>query len=457
MATQTRTGATSSISDAVSLFKINSVRKQGHDIDDPAEILEKKLYVGSADHAASIHVLLRLGITHIVNASGLCRNFFENVQDWDAEAERAGILISGDSASEAKADEKTPADGSGNEGSRGTDSGNGSDNVSGNANGSQPNPAAANPRSTQGIRLVSLPPNPKYLKLQISDTPTQSLKASWEVCCQFVSEAYESNENAIVLIHCQAGISRSTSLTIGYLMKCKGMSLNTAYELTKSRRRQTRPNNGFLRQLINLHQQLYPNDNGDGASVIFQLIPGGAPRAVSAFLESQKRQSEAVDSASLVQGIQRVMRTSNASPIDVLEAIFTTFVNTSDRTSNLLVDLFLKNAIEPESFMSTLCNILDKPKYELLVASSGLAGDPTTEDRIETLALRISQLIVCGCIPSQFWSVHMGNARWTLDLQRRCNQILADDSDESNGKSKDDDAAQKTGKTNYARKRLSSS
>jgi protein-tyrosine phosphatase len=59
------------------------------------------------------------------------------------------------------------------------------------------------------------------------------------------------------LIHCQKGISRSTTIVLAYLMKYKNMRLYDAYEYVKNRREKICPNNGFFEQLVRYDVQLF--------------------------------------------------------------------------------------------------------------------------------------------------------------------------------------------------------
>lgn len=53
-----------------------------------------------------------------------------------------------------------------------------------------------------------------------------------------------------VLVHCRAGISRSASFVLYYLMRKKHWSLTRALLFVQSKRPQVGPNQGFLRQLL---------------------------------------------------------------------------------------------------------------------------------------------------------------------------------------------------------------
>ena len=53
-----------------------------------------------------------------------------------------------------------------------------------------------------------------------------------------------------VLVHCRAGMSRSATMCIAYLIKHNHWSMDKAYEFVKSRRPQIAPNFSFMVQMI---------------------------------------------------------------------------------------------------------------------------------------------------------------------------------------------------------------
>ncbi|XP_070622687.1 LOW QUALITY PROTEIN: dual specificity protein phosphatase 10-like [Erythrolamprus reginae] len=67
-------------------------------------------------------------------------------------------------------------------------------------------------------------------------------------------EAHQSGKG--VLVHCQAGVSRSATIVIAYLMKHTLMTMGDAYKYVKSRRPVISPNLNFMGQLLQFETDL---------------------------------------------------------------------------------------------------------------------------------------------------------------------------------------------------------
>jgi protein-tyrosine phosphatase len=66
------------------------------------------------------------------------------------------------------------------------------------------------------------------------------IHAAFDDATKFIDECRAAN--SAVMVHCVAGISRSTTAVLQYLMKREGWSLKKAYAITKSARTNMRPN-----------------------------------------------------------------------------------------------------------------------------------------------------------------------------------------------------------------------
>lgn len=80
---------------------------------------------------------------------------------------------------------------------------------------------------------------------------------------QFFLDGIKFMEDAIryggtVLVHCAAGISRSGSMMVAYVMKRENMKFEDALNFVKQRRKKVWPNDGFVKQLKAFEEVLFP-------------------------------------------------------------------------------------------------------------------------------------------------------------------------------------------------------
>ena len=138
-----------------------------------AHILEDSLYLGNVGHAQNRKIFRNLRITHVVNATSEEKCFFEG----------ENLLH-------------------------------------------QPE---------QSVKI-------QYLRIALPDRATEDIRQHFQKAIRFISEALADNGNGNgngadndnhVLVHCQAGVSRSSTITIAYLMAAKRMRYEDAYAFVK--------------------------------------------------------------------------------------------------------------------------------------------------------------------------------------------------------------------------------
>lgn len=89
-------------------------------------------------------------------------------------------------------------------------------------------------------------PGLHYLDVYILDLPEEPLCHHFLPCFKFMDDALKTG---CVLVHCNAGISRSPSIVVAYLMCRRQKSLSEALRQVKAARPKANPNVGFLQQL----------------------------------------------------------------------------------------------------------------------------------------------------------------------------------------------------------------
>lgn len=92
------------------------------------------------------------------------------------------------------------------------------------------------------------------LKIRVDDHPYARLHEHFDQVADRIKA--QKDRGGKTLVHCMAGVSRSASLVIVYLMKHCGMSLRQAYHYVKSARPIIRPNVGFWAKMVEYEKRL---------------------------------------------------------------------------------------------------------------------------------------------------------------------------------------------------------
>ncbi|CUG84719.1 GP46-like surface antigen, putative [Bodo saltans] len=106
----------------------------------------------------------------------------------------------------------------------------------------------------------------------VDDIEGATIDHSFQDAVSFIDDSLKSQQGC--LVHCFAGMSRSATTVIAYLMIRKGMRLDEAYCTTRRGRPAIYPNGGFFAQLLALDAKLYPGGRPlDMPSMERHIIP----------------------------------------------------------------------------------------------------------------------------------------------------------------------------------------
>lgn len=104
--------------------------------------------------------------------------------------------------------------------------------------------------------------NIDYLFLSLDDLPTENISKYFDISYIFINKHVNKGDN--VLVHCWAGVSRSTTLVINYLMRkyfentrdkcCTECVLVYYLKYCQSKRPIINPNVGFINQLVSYYK-----------------------------------------------------------------------------------------------------------------------------------------------------------------------------------------------------------
>ena len=95
------------------------------------------------------------------------------------------------------------------------------------------------------LRVAAVPR--AYCRVPVRDMRAEAIDLFFDSACVFIDAALD--DNGQVLVHCMAGRSRSATIVLAYLLKCRGYDLASAFKLVRTQRPSAMPNLGFWRQL----------------------------------------------------------------------------------------------------------------------------------------------------------------------------------------------------------------
>ncbi|CAI4232360.1 unnamed protein product [Auanema sp. JU1783] len=93
-----------------------------------------------------------------------------------------------------------------------------------------------------------------YKLIEAFDLPSMRLIDYFDEAAEYIQRAI--NAGGKVFVHCNAGISRSSTLVLAYMMKVRGFKLEAALEAVRKNRKIAKPNPGFMQQLLTYEDQI---------------------------------------------------------------------------------------------------------------------------------------------------------------------------------------------------------
>ncbi|XP_028827354.1 dual specificity protein phosphatase 4 [Denticeps clupeoides] len=125
----------------------------------------------------------------------------------------------------------------------------------------------------------------QYKCIPVEDNHKEDISSWFIEAIEFIDSVKDSNGR--VLVHCQAGISRSATICLAYLMKKKRVRLEEAFEFVKQRRSIISPNFSFMGQLLQFESQVLATScSVEAASPTATLGPKSSASPTTPFIFS---------------------------------------------------------------------------------------------------------------------------------------------------------------------------
>ena len=97
-------------------------------------------------------------------------------------------------------------------------------------------------------------------QVKVEDDASQGLRCHFDECFAFIDGALSGG--GVVYVHCVAGVSRSATIVVAYLMQRHAMTLRQAFQHVRQRRTCAAPNVGFFEQLCAWEKELHVSRAG---------------------------------------------------------------------------------------------------------------------------------------------------------------------------------------------------
>ena len=94
----------------------------------------------------------------------------------------------------------------------------------------------------------------KQLPITLADVESENILPHFSASFAWMEAARQSKHR--VLVHCGAGVSRSATLVIAYLLRRHGLSLSAALAFCQRQRAVVQPNDGFMRALADFEREV---------------------------------------------------------------------------------------------------------------------------------------------------------------------------------------------------------
>lgn len=125
----------------------------------------------------------------------------------------------------------------------------------------------------EALRINDSAVRQKQLFINAMDHTRQDILSHFNRASEFIETALSELENK-VYVHCVAGISRSASIVIAFVMKSRKITFMEAFNLVHEKRQVVKPNEGFIQQLVLYHEMKYSIDitNRKYRKIVFESM-----------------------------------------------------------------------------------------------------------------------------------------------------------------------------------------